>query len=137
MIKFLSYNGGTLDDTILIHPNGLRQLKSQIDTLHQDNLSYGVFTQRRISDGLNIITSENVPKHPLKWQFPETPFVSYDQSDELWARPVKFGGEVEDTNIYICYLMRRPDYLKPLKLSYDYNYKSLSPNRHFSLIGCY
>ena len=31
----------------------------------------------------------------LVWKFPDDKFVRYDKSDEVWARPLGFGKEVE------------------------------------------
>lgn len=57
--------------------------------------------------GIPVFSSPFVPLHPKKWQFPSDPFTEYEASDEAWARPVRYGREVDDKSRMIVYAMSR------------------------------
>lgn len=57
-------------------------------------------------NGFDINFVDHVPKWIKKWIFPVTSFVEYDEKDKVWARPIKFGYEIE-TNEPAVFLINR------------------------------
>lgn len=45
--------------------------------------------------GIELRKSEAVPEFHKTWEFPKSPHVQYDKSDEKWAIPMGFGKWVE------------------------------------------
>lgn len=58
-----------------------------------------------IPPGVSVKVNPYVPRYGRKWEFPASPFTEYEASDEEWARPVRFGKEVDDPDKAIVYRM--------------------------------
>lgn len=100
-------------DTIYIHECHkdwfLKQFKLDNDT--------GIYHPYGLK-GFNIYFVDNIPKWRTKWIFPNDPFVEYSESDEQWARQIRYGKEVEtkEPAIYCANMKMYYDQYSPFKL---------------------
>lgn len=77
---------------LLMHPETLSKMNLPVEQVNK----YAI-------EGIPVNVSEFCPKHPKKWEFPKCRFVEYEPKDEEWARPVRHGREVDDTDKYIAF----------------------------------
>jgi hypothetical protein len=85
---------------IYCHPENLKLLKdttSEPADTHFRHYPFGY------DYGIEIIQDKHLPRYARVWKFPQTPFVEYEKSDEVWAIPIGFGRwvETEDPVYYI------------------------------------
>lgn len=92
-------------DTIILHEDHREWFLKQFPT----EKSVGYFL------GIRIQFTEYMPKWMRKWKFPDTPFIEYNETDEVWARPIHFGYEI-DTNVPAIYFIKSPSVFSVPKL---------------------
>ena len=92
--------------TIWIHPDNYVWLRAQIAEFERERPVAGLLWKMSWCD--EVRTSEAIPRFVRRWEFPQTPFTEYEESDEKWAIPLGFGKWV-DTNIpFICRIKDSP-----------------------------
>ncbi len=65
--------------------------------------------------GVDIHTSPHLPRWHKRWEFPATPFVEYEKSDERWAVPLGFGRWVDDTSRPAFFRFPEPSRAAPIR----------------------
>jgi hypothetical protein len=86
----------------ICHPDNLEALKKAIPPHPYDDS----FCYYHDPYGIEIRTDIHLNKYAQRWQFPVTPFVEYEKSDEAWAIPLGFGKWV-DTKDLLFYKINR------------------------------
>lgn len=78
---------------ICCHPANLHLIQDMFQRRHTTMTHNGPVVN---FFGEKVITDINTPRWFKKWKFPDAPFIEYDTKDEEWARPLKYGCEVDD-----------------------------------------
>lgn len=90
---------------LFIHPEALAAMKLPVEQ------------KTSLLEGIPVNISNTVPKHPKKWEFSKCRFVEYEEKDEEWARPLRHGREVDDTDNYVAFKLE--DYSTIVKMELD------------------
>ena len=87
-----------LPKKIICHPDNFDLIKKEIPPLeYPGNLLWGI----------EIVVDKNIPKYARRWQFPYSPFIEYEKSDEEWAIKLSYGRWI-DTDEPVFYVIDWP-----------------------------
>ena len=113
-VSLQSVDGVMFNDLLVMHEDIYPWFKKNVEAAAKTIKSstqvlLGVDQPRQfIVGGLDVQIVKGCPKHPLVWKFPhDHQWVIYEQSDEAWAKPIRFGHFVRDENVLAIWLLSR------------------------------